>query len=176
MILIERLAAAIACQEGWFEPLKDGKPNVPQSLNNPGDLMFAGQTGATEDRDPDFAYWHTPQAGIVGLYRDLLAKIAKGLTLREVIEVWAPPSENDTEVYLRNVQTWTGITDATVPLLRYVEPLQDPRIQRNAIHNPTTPTTPIMSQGDTDKSEGRNADTSNPAVETSGTAAASKDA
>jgi hypothetical protein len=127
MSLVESLAAAIACQEGWFEPLKDGMPNIPQELNNPGDLVFDNQAGAMDGPYQDFAAWSTPQAGIVGLYRDLLAKIAAGLSLRQVIEVWAPPIENNTDNYLRNVQQWTGISDPTVPLLRYVELLEDPR-------------------------------------------------
>lgn len=141
MGLIERLASAIACQEGWFDPLQDGKPNIPQLLNNPGDLVFDGQTGAIEgktaagemtgaifhDTGPDFAQWPTPRAGIVGLYRDLLSKIAHGMTLRQLIEVWAPPEENNTDQYLKNVQEWTGIHVPDVPLLTLVEPLEDPR-------------------------------------------------
>ena len=131
MGLIDRLAAAIAAQEGWFQPIVDGKKNIPQELNNPGDLVFTNQVGATAGafQGPlqDFAQWQTPQAGIVGLYRDLLAKIAHGMTLRELIEVWAPPAENNTAAYLANVQGWTGIHVPDVPILTLIEPLEDPR-------------------------------------------------
>ena len=60
----------------------------------------------------------SPQAGICALYRDLLAKIASGVSLRAMIFAYAPPNENNTAVYLANVQQWTGMADPDVPLLR----------------------------------------------------------
>ena len=121
--LVDRLAAAIACQEGWFDP----GINTPKLLYNPGDLRFAEQTGAIK-ATRGFARWPTPQAGIVGLYRDLYAKIAAGMSLKTLIYVWAPPSENNSAVYLQNVQKRTGIQNVDTPLLTLIEPLQDPRV------------------------------------------------
>jgi hypothetical protein len=128
--LIDRLANAIACQEGWFDPIVDGKENRPQQLNNPGDIEYAGQYAATRDTATGFAKWPTPEAGILGLYRDLYAKIQTGMSLQTLINTWAPPTGNNTAVYLSNVQKWTGVLGAAVdvPLVTMIEQLQDPRV------------------------------------------------
>lgn len=109
------LCAAIARQEGFFSK----NPSVTPIINhNPGDIRFAHQTNATR---PDgstvgnlqvepIAKFSSAQAGICGLYRDVLAKVATGMTLRELIYVWAPASDgNQPGSYLDNVASWTGI-------------------------------------------------------------------
>lgn len=75
--------------------------------NNPGnvkasDTNWQGQTGVD---DAGFCIFDTAENGIRCLAKVLLAYQAKhGLTtLRQMIERWAPDSENDTEAYLDDV-------------------------------------------------------------------------
>ena len=51
------------------------------------------------------------------------ARRHKALCVRDIVSRWAPPSENDTEQYIRNVCLWTGfggrqrLTEKEWPLL-----------------------------------------------------------
>ena len=118
MNVIDSVFAFIAKQEGWDNP--DPKV-VPRRLDNPGDITFAGQMGATPIKVGNhvFAKFPTAWQGIVAGYRQLYADIAKGWTLRQVIISWAPPSENNSEAYLQGVATGCGIS-ADTPLYSYV--------------------------------------------------------
>lgn len=106
MSVITSLADAITRQEG-------GNP----SNNNPGNLM-----------DPNRKIW--PQyphasngavifpsaaAGRAALENDLSIKVNRGMTLSSLLNMYAPPSENDTPRYIANVSSWTGFP-ADVPL------------------------------------------------------------
>lgn len=114
---LEDLASAIATAEGYFA----ADPNViPRRLNNPGDLKFAGQLNATKD-ETGFARFSSPQAGIVGLYRQILASMARGISLRQLITGWAPPNENDTSNYLAETIRRLGGIDPDVPLWDLIE-------------------------------------------------------
>ena len=120
---LDILVEAIARQEGYFA----GNPQATLVVrNNPGNLRFAGQanasrpTGATAvmiGQGEPIAVFSSPQAGICALYRDELAKIASGMSLRAMIYAYAPPNENNTAVYLANVQQGAGIADPDVPLI-----------------------------------------------------------
>lgn len=121
---------AVARQEGF------GKPGGRSTRNNnPGDIewgKFAMAHGAIHleiipagiKETPRFAFFPTVDKGFAAA-RDLLnvpAVFDKGVlahgyigaTVRAIITRWAPPSENDTEGYIRNVCLWTGLTDTTV--------------------------------------------------------------
>ncbi len=116
------LCCAIATQEGWFT-----EGTTPQVRNNPGDLRFAKQVNASApgwngQGAPPIATFTSPETGITGIFRDVWAKIAQGLTVKQIIEVWAPPNENDTSAYLQNVLAWTGL-QADVPMLQQITPL-----------------------------------------------------
>ena len=117
------LASAIATEEGAFNP----DPSViPRRLNNPGDLRFLGQANAIRDPVTNFAKFSSWQAGVTALYRDILAKMAlkengKAFSLRQLISAYAPPSENNTAVYLANVARRVGIKDVDEPLWNLLE-------------------------------------------------------
>ena len=119
---LDILCSAIARQEGWFA---SDRTTIPAVRNNPGNLRFAHQANATR---PDgssvgnlqvepIACFSSAVAGMCALYRDVLAKIAIGMSLRKLIYTHAPPSENFTAVYLQNVQKWTKISDLDKQLL-----------------------------------------------------------
>lgn len=80
--------------------------------NNPGNLKagipWLGVTGV----DPKgFAIFETMEYGVRALAKDLQAKMARGLdTIREILYVYAPPSENPTENYVARVSEWMGVS------------------------------------------------------------------
>lgn len=74
-----------------------------------------------------FQQFDTPEAGIKAVDDQLRIYGSKHKlkTLREVISRWAPPSENDTEAYIKNVSQRTGIKpdeeiDLSNPTIRHV--------------------------------------------------------
>lgn len=118
---VELLACAIATQEGFFTPGK-----IPILRNNPGDLDFAGQIGASKPAatapDPLIAIFASKALGVNALHRQLRAQIAEGQTVRQIIYQFAPPEENDTAAYLQDVLAWTGLP-ADTPVLQLLPPL-----------------------------------------------------
>ena len=117
---IDVLFGALARQEGAFS----ADPNaIPRRRNNPLDLRFAGQVGASVPpglpaSPPPIAQFDTLAHGIAAGYRQLWADIARGDSLRKLIYSWAPPNENDTARYLANVARWLAVGDVDAPLLK----------------------------------------------------------
>lgn len=80
--------------------------------NNPGNIRtsadkWLGKTGADSR---GFVIFDTLPHGYRALFKLLQGYMAKGFdTIDKVINRWAPPSENDTEVYIKNVVKRTGI-------------------------------------------------------------------
>jgi hypothetical protein len=113
------LCCAIATQEGYFNP----DPSVPpRRLNNPGDINYAGQQNASRAEGTSLAHFCSPGAGIAALFRQVWLYVAMGKTVREIIEIWAPPNENNTEAYITNVLAWTKL-QPDVPMLQQIAPL-----------------------------------------------------
>jgi len=96
----------------------DQQLDAPLSIknNNPGNLRMAGQPGAEEGLE-GFASFSTPGQGVNALTRQIVLDTqTRGLTLGEFITKYAPPSENDTEGYIRFMEQKTGVTrDKKVP-------------------------------------------------------------
>jgi len=71
--------------------------------NNPGNLLFAGQAGATLEKGvllPKFASFPTMDAGIQALRGQLLRYGTRGDdTISSILAHYAPPNENDTTRY-----------------------------------------------------------------------------
>jgi hypothetical protein len=129
---VELLACAIALQEGWFAPLGPNGPVLPQLNNNPGDIKYADQLNAVE-APGGFCRFGTPAEGVVGLFRQLWLQVAEGQTVRQVIEQWAPPSENNSAQYLADVLMWTGL-----PADKVVMSILPPLVQLNLPEVPKT--------------------------------------
>jgi hypothetical protein len=108
----DTIAAAIIRQEGGDKP-----KSVCQALVrsygtwNVGHLVWAGQRGAKPCGIGGrmWAGWPTREASVEGVKRDVAAKIRRGDTLRQLITAYAPPIENATALYVRNVESWTGL-------------------------------------------------------------------
>lgn len=97
---------------------QNGSVQIPQSArlayvnNNPGNLRFVGQAGAVQG-EGGFARFASPQAGYQALLNQIQLDASRGLTLQEFIYKYAPPSENDSRLYLQQVQQATGATPQT---------------------------------------------------------------
>lgn len=86
--------------------------------NNPGNIDRTGVVWQGEDRsaaalanERRFCVFVTPEAGFRALAKTLLTYQNKhGLrTVRDMINRWAPPVENDTSAYVRQVANEVGV-------------------------------------------------------------------
>ena len=101
--------------------------------SNPGNIDRTSTVWQGEDRSPDalrreprFCVFETPQAGVRALAKTLLTYQNKhGLrTVREMINRWAPPTENDTEAYITQVAREVGVGSREIVSLSKQLPLQ----------------------------------------------------
>ncbi|HEY0264212.1 MAG TPA: hypothetical protein VGC07_06795 [Granulicella sp.] len=102
---------AVAREEGFYIA-----KTRPQRNNNPGDIewgKFTQAHGATAG-DPRFAIFSTPEAGFACMKALFQSSGYKGLTIAQALNRWAPPVENQTNLYIVNVCKWTGLTPDTV--------------------------------------------------------------
>ncbi|GAB7202382.1 lytic transglycosylase catalytic [Dickeya oryzae] len=82
--------------------------------NNPGNIEFAGQEGATSDGR--FAKFRTPFEGLRALSRQLLRYYDGKTTgkplqsVSDIVSTWAPPNENDTLAYIAHISQMLGVT------------------------------------------------------------------
>src|ERR1700691_2629741 len=107
------LIQAIARQEGFGA----SPHNIPTRNNNPGDIEygeFAAAHGATgtDPVYPRYAAFPDAETGWSAL-RALLNDAYLGMTLEAALNKYAPPVENETNIYLANVCKWTGMEPAT---------------------------------------------------------------
>lgn len=83
--------------------------NLPTRNNNPGNIRrtsvkYFGETNA----DATYESFSSPIWGYAAMF-DLLYRLYSGLTLKEAIYKWAPPTENDSERYVRFVSGEVGV-------------------------------------------------------------------
>lgn len=118
----EALANAIFRQEGSMD--KNGNWNtssVGYRNNNPGNLVYAGQPGATPlpSRDPNmpgggnnvvYAKFDTLEHGIAATQRQLALDASRGKTLAQRLATWAT---GNVSAYIANVSSWLGVAPDT---------------------------------------------------------------
>lgn len=111
------LCRAMAREEGFGVPHSRSTRN-----NNPGDIewsAFAEINGATriETVGPNqmarFAYFPSVEIGFAAM-RNLLFKHYKGMTVEQMLNKYAPPIENATNSYIKNVCLWVGCKPADI--------------------------------------------------------------
>lgn len=96
---------AIAHEEGFY-----AHGSRPQRNLNPGDIeagRFAQAHGAVGS-DGRFAKFPTADAGFAAMKALFQAQSYKGLTVAQALNRWAPPVENQTNSYIKNVCDWVG--------------------------------------------------------------------
>ncbi len=76
--------------------------------NNPGNLKFVGQAGAAMG-EGGFAKFNTPEDGWQALQNQIRLDQSRGLTLAQFVTKYAPPTENDTNLYIQQMSQWLGV-------------------------------------------------------------------
>lgn len=94
--------------------------NRSQRNCNPLNLRFAHQIEATRLDADGFAIFPTPDAGWRAAHAQIKLDQDRGMTLKDFIFKFAPPNENDTNVYLEFVKVQLSYTDETP--LRMISP------------------------------------------------------
>lgn len=95
-------------------PRGDGYKSAPRGIrnNNPGNLNFAGQSGATKEGGESgrFAVFESMEQGVAALYRQLQIYFKKGVnTLSSIVKTYAPASDgNNVDAYISALSKATG--------------------------------------------------------------------
>lgn len=115
MGMFDQVAAAITQLEGFITP--GSTPQYPNGsisyrLNNPGNLMFAGQKNATPVvlNGHTFASFPTLADGQAALDRQIAIDANAGLSLRQFVYKYAPPTENNSAKYLADLSSRLGMS------------------------------------------------------------------
>lgn len=110
--LIQRIVNAILRQEG-----------MPADFKNPGNLRRAPWLpNAVISPVTNFWLPATRAEGVAGAAHVVALHIAEGNTLAQLIELWAPPADNNnTAAYIEHVKKWASIPDENVPLWSFIE-------------------------------------------------------
>lgn len=103
------IAQAIQNQEGYYPG------SVAYVNNNPGNLKYVGQPGATAGAG-GFAQFSSYNAGYSALLNQINLDATRGTdvngnpttTVSQLIGSWAPASENNTPAYVASVTAYTG--------------------------------------------------------------------
>ena len=112
------IAEAIAREEGWnLTP-----PARCRRNSNPGNLDYESWEqpfgGILETVPPGerarFAVFPDAPSGFAALVHLCGFPKYAGKSLANLIQAWAPPTENNTSSYLQNICTWTGLTPDTI--------------------------------------------------------------
>lgn len=110
---------------GEAPPLPQGTPAPGGFANNLGNIRATNLPWDGKGPPQNgFETFNTPQAGANAMVQNLGAYVKQnpGITVAQAIAKWAPPNENDTNLYIRQVSEGTGINPGA-PL---AEVLQDP--------------------------------------------------
>lgn len=88
-----------------------GRPSRAERNNNPGNLEYRGQAGATPEAGSGrFAKFESPSEGVTALARQLQLYGQRGLdTISEIINKYAPAGENNTKAYIDNLTRRLGV-------------------------------------------------------------------
>lgn len=116
------VALAIAEHEGW-KPMGGGgsngsQPSVAYRNHNPGNMRSSVFEIGKRD---GFSVFLNDQVGFAALVYDIwckangktVTKLNGASTIRDLIYVWAPPHENNTENYVKFVEQRTGLRSDT---------------------------------------------------------------
>ncbi len=110
MSVIESIAQAIIRQEG------NATGTRAHRNNNPGNIWDGVGAGKSvriwpnlPTDDKGFVIYPNRETGYQALLNDIRIKVNRGMTLEQLITMYAPPNENNTAAYIANVARWTGL-------------------------------------------------------------------
>lgn len=110
MSVITALADAVTRMEGYSPGTRAYRNN------NPGNIRGGSIYPQYPLDSGGFTIFPDPATGRAALETDMAAKVNQGLSLRSLVYKYAPPTDgNDSDKYVSNVSTWTGLP-ADVPL------------------------------------------------------------
>lgn len=97
------------------------------STHNPGNIEAGAPWQGLDDppRDGRFARFKSPTWGIRAIARTLITyQDVHGLrTVRDMVTRWAPPTENDTESYIKHIESKVGTGEINVHRYEIMRPL-----------------------------------------------------
>jgi hypothetical protein len=106
---MSKLAELIAKEEGYGIP-----GSLPTRDNNPGDLRHSPHSFHTAAAPDAIGQIDNPADGWADLELQLQRFAERGLTLEQAVEIFAPPSENDSVGYLAYICTGLGVPATTL--------------------------------------------------------------
>lgn len=122
---VVELTKAIAKFEG-FDP--NGKStNIPTRNMNPGNLEYNskfvknGGYDAVAGDPERYAKFPDYNTGLKALSDNICFKAKRGLTFIEMMIIYAPPPENDTEKYTAFIISQIGVKNKNVKVIDYLE-------------------------------------------------------
>jgi len=96
-----------------LDNIKPGSDYKAQQYFNYGGLKFADQEGAFQIPGSQFAGWKTQAEGVKALYNQARKDQERNLNVRNFVTKYAPPQENDTEKYIRDLCDALGVNENT---------------------------------------------------------------
>lgn len=92
----------------------EGSNPAYASNNNPGDLLYVGQAGATKGSG-GFAAFPTLEAGQNALYAQIQNYADRGLSIQDMMNIYAPASQpgNNPDLYAGYIAGALGVTPDT---------------------------------------------------------------
>jgi hypothetical protein len=108
---MSKLAHLIAEEEGYGIP-----GSLPTRNNNPGDLRHSPHSFHKPGEPNSIGKIDTPEDGWADLERQLRLFAERGMTLKEAIYTFAPPTENNTGGYLNYVMGGLGVSNPDIPM------------------------------------------------------------
>ncbi|MGZ5000566.1 MAG: hypothetical protein ACXV7F_09715 [Methylomonas sp.] len=125
--------------EEWLNRTKnlfsDGKAPRGIRNNNPGNLNYAGQSGATKESGPGgrFAVFASAEEGLEALSKQLHRWANNGVdSIEKIISKYAPAIENDTKAYMQTIAKRMGVS--TIDHLDLNDPTTMAKMMNNIIH------------------------------------------
>ncbi len=119
-----------------------GQASLPRGIrnNNPGNLVITaskwlGKVPVAQNTDGHFEQFTSIEYGIRAMAYDIVGDVRKGLnTLDKLITEYAPPFENNTQVYIDTVANETGL-QPSAPILLSVTLLREIIKAKIAVEN-----------------------------------------
>ena len=104
---MSKLAKLMAEMEGYFV-----EGSIAQRHNNPGDIEHA--PGEWHSGSSPIGSFYTPKKGWAALQNQLEDYANRGLNLSQMVDIYAPPSQNDTTDYLDFICEGLGVSPNTL--------------------------------------------------------------
>lgn len=103
----------------------------PGNVDHNPRVKWQGELPYDASIEKRFCRFKAPEWGIRAIVKILISYSRRGInTVREIINTWAPPSENDTRAYVEHVAKLVGVhpddeidvtdTDYTLPLVKAI--------------------------------------------------------